>query len=47
MLTSILKYFSFADYMVDFFSDYFVGRLIQYSWSLFLFNTYGTDVSIE
>ena len=47
MLTSILSHFGFANCIVDFFSNYLVGRSTQYSWNLFLFGACDTDVGIE
>ena len=46
MLTSILSYFGFANCIVDFFSDYPVGRSIQYSWNSFLSGTYNTNIGV-
>ena len=46
IFTSILKHFGFADCIVDFFSDYLVGRSTQYSWNSFLSGACGTDVSV-
>jgi len=47
MLTSILRHFGFADCIVDFFSDYLVGRFTQYSWNSFLSGACDTDVGME
>jgi len=46
MLTSILSHFGFANCIVDFFSDYLVGRSTQYSWNSFLFGACNTDVGM-
>ena len=46
MLTSILSHFSFANCIVDFFSDYLVGRSTQYSWNSFLFRACDVDVGV-
>ena len=46
MLTSILSHFGFANCIVDFFSDYLVGRSTQYSWNSFLSGACNTDVGI-
>ena len=47
MLTLILRHFSFPDYVVDFFSDYLVGKSTQYSWNSFLSGTYDVDVGVR
>jgi len=47
MLTSILSHFGFANCIVDFFSDYLVGRSTQYSWNSFLSGVCDTDVGIK
>ena len=46
MLTSILSHFSFANCIVDFFSDYLVGRSTQYSWNSFLSGACDTNVGV-
>ena len=46
MLTSILRHFGFANCIVDFLSDYLVGRSTQYSWNSFLSGAYDTDVGM-
>ena len=46
MLTSILSHFGFANCIVDFFSDYLVGRSTQYSWNSFLSGTCDADVGV-
>ena len=46
MLTSILSHFGFANCIVDFFSDYLVGRSTQYSWNSFLSGACVADVGI-
>ena len=46
MLTLILRHFGFPDCIVDFFSDYLVGRSIHYSWNSFLSSTYDADVGV-
>ena len=46
MLTSILSHFGFANCIVDFFSDYLVGRSTQYSWNSFLSGACDTDVDV-
>ena len=47
MLTLILRYFGFPDCIVDFFSDYLVGRSTQYSWNSFLSRACDADVGVE
>ena len=46
MLTSILSHFGFANCIVDFFSNYLVGRFTQYSWNSFLSGACDADVGI-
>jgi len=46
MLTVILRHSGFADCLVDFFSDYLVGRSTQYAWNSFLSHACDTDVSV-
>ena len=46
MLTSILSHFGFANCIVNFFSDYLVGRSIQYSWNSFLSGAYDVDIGM-
>jgi len=46
MLTSILSHFSFANCIVDFFSNYLVDRFTQYSWNSFLSGAYDADVDV-
>ena len=46
MLTSILSHFGFANCIVDFFSDYLVGRSTQYSWNSFLSGACDADVGV-
>ena len=46
MLTSILSHFGFANCIVDFFSDYLVGRSTQYSWNSFLSGACNADVGM-
>ena len=46
MLTSILSHFGFANCIVDFFSNYLVGRSTQYSWNSFLSGACDTDVGV-
>ena len=46
MLTSILSHFGFANCIVDFFSNYLVGRFTQYSWNSFLSGACDTDVGM-
>jgi len=46
MLTSILSHFGFANCIVDFFSDYLVGKSTQYSWNSFLSGACDTDVGV-
>jgi len=46
MLTAILWYSGFADCLVDFFSDYLVGRSTQYAWNSFLSHACDTDVGV-
>ena len=46
MLTSILSHFGFANCIVDFFSDYLVGRSTQYSWNSFLSGACDADVGM-
>jgi len=46
MLTSILRHFDFANCIVNFFSDYLVGRFTQYSWNSFLSGVCNTDVGV-
>ena len=46
ILTSILSHFGFANCIVDFFSNYLVGRSTQYSWNSFLSGACDTDIDI-
>ena len=46
MLTLIFSHFGFANSIVDFFSNYLVGRSTQYSWNSFLSRVCNTDVGI-
>ena len=46
MLTLILRHFGFPDCIVDFFSDYLVGRSTQYSWNSFLSSACNADVGV-
>jgi len=47
MLTSILSYFGFANCIVDFFSNYLIGKSTQYSWNSFLSGVYDTNVGMR
>ena len=47
MLNSILRHFSFANCTIDFFSDYLVGRSIQYSWNFFLSEACDIDIEVR
>jgi len=47
MLTLILRHFGFPDCVVDFFSNYLVGRSTQYSWNSFLSDVCDADVGVE
>ena len=47
MLTLILRHFGFPDCVVDFFSDYLVGRSTQYFWNSFLSSACDADVGVE
>ena len=46
MLTSILSHFGFANCIVNFFSNYLVGRSTQYSWNSFLSGACDADVGM-
>ena len=46
MLTAILQHSGFADCLVDFFSDYLVGRSTQYAWNSFLSHACDADVGV-
>ena len=46
MLTSILSHFGFANCIVDFFSNYLVGRSTQYSWNSFLSGACDADIGM-
>jgi len=46
MLTVILWHFGFVDYLVDFFSDYLVGRSTQYAWNFFFSHACDADVGV-
>ena len=46
MLTAILQHSGFADCLVDFFSDYLVGRSTQYTWNSFLSHACDADVGM-
>jgi len=46
ILTLILSHSGFANCIVDFFSDYFVGRSTQYSWNSFLSGVCDADVDV-
>ena len=46
ILTLILRHFGFLDYVMDFFSDYLVGRSTQYSWNSFLSDACDANVSV-
>ena len=46
ILTLILRYFGFPDCVVDFFSDYLVGRSTQYSWNSSLSGACDTDIGV-
>ena len=46
MLTSILRYFRFAYCIIDFFSNYLVGRSTQYSWNSFHSEACNADVGV-
>jgi len=46
MLTLILRHFGFPDCIVDFFSNYLVGRSTQYSWNSFLSGACDADVGV-
>jgi len=46
MLTAVLWYSGFADCLVDFFSDYLVGRSTQYVWNSLLSHAYDADVGM-
>ena len=47
MLTSILSHFGFVNYIIDFFSDYFIDRSTQYSWNFFFSGACDADVDME
>ena len=47
MLTAILRYSGFADCLVDFFSDYLIGRSTQYAWNSFLSHACDADVGMR
>jgi len=47
MPTLILRHFGFLDCTIDFFSDYLVGWLTQYSWNLFLSDACNANVGIR
>ena len=47
MLTSILRRFDFANCIVNFFSDYLVGRFTQYSWNSFLSGVCDTSIGVR
>jgi len=42
----ILQYFGFINCLVDFFSDYLVGRSTQYAWNSFLSYICDADISV-
>ena len=46
ILTLILRHFGFPDCIVDFFSNYLVGRSTQYSWNSFLSGVCDADVGV-
>jgi len=46
MLTSILRHFWFSYCIVDFFSNYPVGKSTQYSWNSFISSVYDVDVGV-
>jgi len=46
MLTVILRYSGFANCLVDFFSDYLVGRSTQYAWNSCFSHACNADVSV-
>jgi len=46
MLTAIFRHSGFADCLVDFFSDYLVGRSTQYAWNFFFSHTCDVDVGV-
>jgi len=46
MLTAILRHSGFTDCLVDFFSDYLVGRSTQYAWNSFLSHACDADIGI-
>jgi len=46
MFTAILQHSGFADCIVNFFSDYLVGRSTQYAWNSFLSHAYDADVGV-
>jgi len=46
MLTAILRHSGFADCLVDFFSDYLVGRSTQYTWNSFFSHACDADIGV-
>jgi len=46
MLTAILRHSGFVDCLVDFFSDYLVGRSTQYAWNSFLSHVCDADIGM-
>jgi len=46
MLIAILQHSGFADCLVDFFSDYLIGRSTQYAWNSFFSHAYDADVGV-
>ena len=46
MLTLILRHFGFSDCIIDFFSNYSIGKLTQYSWNLFISSACDANVGV-
>ena len=46
MLTTILRHSGFANCLVDFFLDYFVGKSTQYAWNSCFSHACNADVSV-
>ena len=47
MLTLILRHFGFSDCIIDFFSNYSVGKLTQYSWNSFISSVCDANVGVH
>jgi len=47
MLTLILRHFGFSDRIIDFFSNYSVGKLTQYSWNSFISSACDANVGVH